>query len=293
MNIYASYGPNQIFSAAFDLASMCRDIVEELIRATFLPELEPVPLENKHVGHLFINTSALLEQHKDSEIISIALPPLACTNRYHYANIYIKSSCIKYRGVRSVQDPSPTGELHYGDNNGQAYYYQEALNFANYHWGNKLCDPSLTTKYSTPVRDKDPWTFTFPNEEIYATTFGCEAFEFQWLYSLRREDRDSVWILARYNEAFQGEAASFVKKNGLLPLPISSTPRPLNPSTPQPFNDDEQLLHFNRTQSHDPVKASHTAQSKERQILLGIKRQKCKPEFMALPSTILKKHRQN
>lgn len=160
----------------------CQAMLEELSRLTYSPGGKPIPLEDKHVEHLSIDTKTLAERHRSLPLIIIGLPPLICKNRYHEAWIYFypKGAYIEYRGAASVQYAIPKSEPTRYIRKKGVHYMEEAIRYAGNHWGDKLRDPTLTTAFSRSVEGEKLWIFSWPNKVIYQTTSLCEALEIRY-----------------------------------------------------------------------------------------------------------------
>ncbi|KIW21915.1 uncharacterized protein PV07_12674, partial [Cladophialophora immunda] len=116
--------------------SQCKAMLEELDK---LASVNPIRLQDKHVMHLGLTAKALLDKHAGAQVIAVALPPLICWDRYHYAHVYVEDGMIEYRGATSINYPRNNGELRCRDAIEEGRYYkEEAIEYARHHWGHQL-----------------------------------------------------------------------------------------------------------------------------------------------------------
>jgi hypothetical protein len=153
-------------------------MLEELFRLTH--GKETIPLQKKHVKHLSVTAKALLKRHAASEVIAIALPPLVCKKRCHYAHIYIKGH-IDYRGATSIDYPLSSGELRCGDVREKGrYYMKDAIEYAENLWGDELRDADNWTHVQKSVSNDHLQTriwIVLAEDKQYQTSSQCEALE--------------------------------------------------------------------------------------------------------------------
>lgn len=136
-------------------------------------------LEEKHVEHLKISASAVLERHGSEAVVAVALPPLVCVERYHYAHLDVQAGTLKYRGATSVEYPRTVGAVLEADvvEDGR-YYATEAVAYAQTHWGGELRSPEVVGITSRVEAAGQGWVVLAADSSVFETECRVEALEY-------------------------------------------------------------------------------------------------------------------
>ena len=141
---------------------------------------DDIPLEDAHLPHLSLTAEAFLNEHKKSQWVGIALPPLTCKDRYQYAIVFVEEGTIQYRDARSIDYPKSSGERLGGDfGEPLVLHMNEAIQYAERHWGGILLDP-IWQKVLIDVVSEQKYFIVHHMRGIYVTKSQCEGFEMCW-----------------------------------------------------------------------------------------------------------------
>lgn len=164
------------YEAALRLEQCC-EMLLELERET--KASGAVPIGDKHVLHLKVSAKALLQRHGSEAVVSVALPPLVCRERYHYAHLDVRRGTFAYRGVASTEYPGTVGAVLEADvvEDGR-YYAEEAQRYAREHWGDVMRSAEAVSVQSRVTSEGQLWKVRLAGDEVYETRCRLEAREF-------------------------------------------------------------------------------------------------------------------